>query len=51
MENVKRFYINLKKEDEEFDEVQAKVDTIKQGLSQNKASLTQISKQMVEKHN
>ena len=51
MENIKRFYINLKKEDEEFDEVQAQVDQIQKGLSQNAASLSQISKQMVEKHN
>ena len=44
MDDIRRLYINLKKEDEEFDELQAKVDNMKKSVGQNKANLSQISK-------
>ena len=51
MDDIRRLYINLKKEDEEFDELQAKVDNMKKSVGQNKANLSQISKQIVQKEN
>ena len=51
MDDIRRLYINLKKEDEEFDELQAKVDGMKKSVGQNKANLSQISKQIVQKNN
>ena len=39
MDDIRRLYINLKKEDEEFDELQAKVDGMKKSVGQNKANL------------
>ena len=51
MEDIQRFYISLQKEDEQIDEVNAKVKNIKEGISKNKQTLAEIKKKIVTKHN
>ena len=51
MDDIKRFYINLQKEDEEFEQLQTKVDNIKSAISKTKTSLAEISKKIVGKNN
>ena len=51
MEDIKRLYINLKKDDDEFDDLQAKVDTMKSNVGKNQSNLNKIKKEIEEKHN
>ena len=39
MDDIRRLYINLKKEDEEFDDLQSKVSTIQSSVGQNQKNL------------
>ena len=44
MEDIHRFYINLQKEDDEYEVLQAELGSIKEGTKKNKQTLAEVKK-------
>ena len=51
MDDIQRLYINLKREDEEFADLQTKVTSMQSNVGKNQVNLNQIKKEIVQKEN
>ena len=49
MDSIKHLYVNLKKDDEDYEELQGKVDELQKSVGKNKQNLAEVRKQIESK--